>query len=120
MARNSMDVTSFVGKLLKEDDNDILRDGIRALAQMIMDVEVSSKIGAVPYERTGTRTAYRNGYRTAPGTPGSAPSSSRSPRSQPAPISLPCSSHAGEPRRRCRRSSSRPTSRVCRPARSTT
>jgi putative transposase len=64
MARNSMDLTSFVGKLLKEDDSDILRDGIKALAQMIMDVEVSSKIGAAPYERTETRTAYRNGYRT--------------------------------------------------------
>ena len=64
MARDSMDLTSFVGKLLKEDDSDILRDGIKALAQMIMDVEVSSKIGAAPYERSETRTAYRNGYRT--------------------------------------------------------
>ena len=64
MARNSMDVTSFVGKLLKEDDSDILREGIQALAQMIMDVEVSSRIGAAPYERSEARTAYRNGYRT--------------------------------------------------------
>jgi hypothetical protein len=64
MARNSMDLTSFVGKLLKEDDSDILQDGIKALAQMIMDGEVSSRIGAAPYERTETRTAYRNGYRT--------------------------------------------------------
>jgi putative transposase len=63
MARDSMDLTSFVGKLLKEDDSDILRDGIKALAQMIMDVEVSSKIGAAPYERTETRSAYRNGRR---------------------------------------------------------
>jgi transposase-like protein len=56
MARNSMDLTSFVGKLLKEDDSGILRDGIKALAQMIMDGEVSSRIGAAPYERTETRT----------------------------------------------------------------
>jgi hypothetical protein len=48
MARNSMDVTSFVGKLLREDDSDILREGIQAVAQMIMDVEVSSKVGAGP------------------------------------------------------------------------
>ena len=61
MARNSMDITSFVGKLLKEDDSDILRDGIKALAQMVMDVEVSSKIGAAPYERTENRTADRKG-----------------------------------------------------------
>lgn len=64
MARDRMDLTSFVGKLLKEDDADVLRDGIQALAQMIMDVEVSTKIGADPYERSDTRTAYRNGYRT--------------------------------------------------------
>ena len=54
-------VRAFIGKLLKEDDADILRDSVQALAQMIMDVEVSSKIGAGPYERSDTRTAYRNG-----------------------------------------------------------
>jgi hypothetical protein len=64
MARNGMDLTSFVGKLLKEDDSDILREGIQALDQMIMDVEVSSKIGAAAYERSEDRTACRNGYRT--------------------------------------------------------
>jgi putative transposase len=80
MANNMMDLTSFVGKLLKEDDSDILRDGIKALAQMIMEAEVSSKIGAAPYERSENRTAYRNGYRTRAGTPGWAPSSSRSRR----------------------------------------
>jgi transposase-like protein len=76
MANNMMDLTSFVGKLLKEDDSDILRDGIKALAQMIMEAEVSSKIGAAPYERSENR----NGYRTRAGTPGWAPSSSRSRR----------------------------------------
>jgi len=59
-----MDVTAFVGKLLEEDDVDLLRDGVRVLAQALMETEVSSQIGAAPYERTGTRTAYRNGYRT--------------------------------------------------------
>ncbi|CAN5770612.1 hypothetical protein BH20ACT23_BH20ACT23_26880 [soil metagenome] len=63
MAKDRMDLTTFVGKLLKEDDADILREGIQALAQMIIEVEVTSKIGALPYERTDTRTAYRNGYR---------------------------------------------------------
>lgn len=64
MARDRMDLTSFVSKLLTEDDADILRDGVQALAQMLMDIEVSSKIGAAPYERSEGRTAYRNGYRT--------------------------------------------------------
>jgi hypothetical protein len=113
-----MDLTSFVGKLLNEDDSDTLRDGIRALAQMIMDVEVSSKIGAAPYERTDTRTAYRNGYRTRAWDTRVGTSSSRSPRSLPAPTSL------LDPRRRAEKAlqavMSRPTSRACRRARLTT
>jgi len=64
MATPRMDITSFVGKLLEEDDVDLLRDGVRVLAQVVMDAEVSSQIGAAPYERSGARTAYRNGYRT--------------------------------------------------------
>ncbi len=49
MATTSMDITSFVGKLLEEDDVDLLRDGVRVLAQVVMDAEVSSQIGAAPY-----------------------------------------------------------------------
>src|SRR5215211_6116249 len=64
MATQRMDVTSFVGKLLEEDDVDLLREGVRILAQALMETEVSSQIGAGPYGRTGTRSAYRNGYRT--------------------------------------------------------
>jgi putative transposase len=64
MAKSSMDITSFVGKLLEEDDVDLLREGVRVLAQALMETEVSSQIGAGPYERNSARTAYRNGYRT--------------------------------------------------------
>jgi putative transposase len=64
MANPRMDVTAFVGKLLEEDDADLLREGVRVLAQALMETEVSGQIGAAPYERSGTRTAYRNGYRT--------------------------------------------------------
>jgi len=64
MAKSSMDITSFVGKLLEEDDVDLLREGVRVLAQALMEIEVSSKIGAGPYERSTERSAYRNGYRT--------------------------------------------------------
>jgi transposase-like protein len=59
-----MDITSFVGKLLEEDDVDLLREGVRVLAQALMEAEVSTQIGAAPYERSSARTAYRNGYRT--------------------------------------------------------
>ncbi len=64
MATPSMDITSFVGKLLEHDDVDALREGVRVLAQMLMDTEVSSQIGAGLYERSSERAAYRNGYRT--------------------------------------------------------
>jgi putative transposase len=64
MATTSMDITSFVGKLLEQDDVDALREGVRVLAQAVMETEVSSQIGAAPYERSSERTAYRNGYRT--------------------------------------------------------
>ncbi len=64
MAKNRMDVTAFVGKLLEQDDVDVLREGVTVLAQALMEAEVSSQIGAEPYERTSERIAYRNGYRT--------------------------------------------------------
>ena len=64
MATTSMDITSFVGKLLEQDDVDALHEGVRVLAQAVMETEVSSQIGAAPYERNSERVAYRNGYRT--------------------------------------------------------
>lgn len=64
MATPRMDITSFVGKLLEQDDVDLLREGVRVLAQAVMETEVSGQIGAGPYERSASRTAYRNGYRT--------------------------------------------------------
>jgi putative transposase len=64
MAKHRMDVTTFVGKLLEQDDVDALREGVRILAQLVMEREVSAQIGAEPYERTEDRLAYRNGYRT--------------------------------------------------------
>src|SRR6266511_736348 len=64
MATSSMDITSFVGKLLEQDDVDALREGVRVLAQAVMEAEVSGQIGAAPYERSSERAAYRNGYRT--------------------------------------------------------
>jgi hypothetical protein len=69
MATPRMDITSFVGKLLEQDDVDALREGVRVLAQAVMETEVSSQIGAAPYERSSERSAYRNGYRTRRWTP---------------------------------------------------
>jgi transposase-like protein len=58
-----MDLTAFVGKLLDEQDGDVLREGIRVLSQALMETEVAGLIGAERHERSGDRTAYRNGSR---------------------------------------------------------
>jgi putative transposase len=44
-------------------DVDFLREGVRVLAQALMDVEVSAQIGAEHSQRNPERTTHRNGYR---------------------------------------------------------
>ena len=61
MAKSRMDLPAFVGKLMQEQDGDVLREGVRVLAQALMDAEVTELIGAERHERTGERTGYRNG-----------------------------------------------------------
>jgi putative transposase len=63
MAKPRMDLSAFVGKLLEEQDGDVLREGIRVLSQALMETEVAGLIGADRHERTPERTAHRNGYR---------------------------------------------------------
>ena len=63
MARPRMDLSAFVGKLLEEQDGDVLREGIRVLSQALMETEVAGLIGADRHERTPERTGHRNGYR---------------------------------------------------------
>lgn len=64
MAKARMDLNAFVGKLLEEQDGDVLREGIRVLSQALMETEVAGLIGAGRHERSGARTTYRNGHRT--------------------------------------------------------
>lgn len=51
-------MTTFVGKLLKQDDVDALHEGVKHLAQLFMEEDVSAQIGASAYERSSDRTAY--------------------------------------------------------------
>jgi putative transposase len=44
-------------------DPSFLRDGVKLLAQELMDAEVTAMVGAEPHQRTLSRTTYRNGYR---------------------------------------------------------
>jgi putative transposase len=63
MAKPRMDLSAFVGKLLEEQDGDVLREGVRVLAQALMETEVTALVGADRHERSEDRTAYRNGSR---------------------------------------------------------
>jgi putative transposase len=42
---------------------DFLREGVRVLAQELMELEVAEQLGAERHERTPERLGYRNGYR---------------------------------------------------------
>lgn len=46
-----------------EAGEDFLRDGVRVLAQALMETEVDAVLGAARHERTPERTGQRNGYR---------------------------------------------------------
>jgi putative transposase len=81
MAKPRMDLSAFVGKLLEEQDGDVLREGIRVLSHALRETEVAGLIGAERHERTGERTAYRNGSERGRGIRGWGPSSWRSPTS---------------------------------------
>jgi len=63
MAKPRMGLTAFVGKLLEEQDGDVLREGIRVLSQALMASKVAGLIGAERYELSDQRTALRNGTR---------------------------------------------------------
>ena len=45
---------------------DFLREGVRVLAQDLMELEVAEQVGAERHERTVARSGYRNGYRERP------------------------------------------------------
>src|SRR5437764_418406 len=46
-----------------ERDCDFLREGMQAMSQALMELEVSQHLGAEKHERTNERTGQRNGYR---------------------------------------------------------
>jgi putative transposase len=44
-------------------DVDFLREGVRTLAQALMEVEVAAQLGAEHSQRSPERVTHRNGYR---------------------------------------------------------
>ncbi|HEX8981688.1 MAG TPA: IS256 family transposase [Ktedonobacterales bacterium] len=59
----SMALDELLRKAQLCDDVDFLREGVRALAQALMEVEVTQQVGANRYERSPERKGERNGSR---------------------------------------------------------
>jgi len=58
-----MALLELLSKYKDDGQLDALREGVRLLAQALMELEVSEEIGAERYQRTAERKTYRNGYR---------------------------------------------------------
>jgi putative transposase len=58
-----MALQELLRKAELDRDADFLREGVRVLAQELMELEVSEHLGAERHERSPLRTGQRNGYR---------------------------------------------------------
>jgi len=58
-----MALGALLRKAAAEPDLDVLREGVRVLAQVLMELEVAQHLGAERHERTPERGGQRNGYR---------------------------------------------------------
>jgi hypothetical protein len=58
-----MALSELLVKAATDPDTDVLRDGLRVLAEALMDLALESHLSAGRYERTGERSGYRNGTR---------------------------------------------------------
>ena len=63
MANLRMTLLDLLNKSEQGADPNFLRDGVRLLAQELMEAEVTDLVGAGLHERTETRLTHRNGYR---------------------------------------------------------
>ncbi len=59
----SMALLDLLRKAGATGDLDFLQEGVRILAQAVMEAEVTQQLGADRHERTPDRTGQRNGYR---------------------------------------------------------
>src|SRR2546423_13583837 len=58
-----MTIEEVVRQVLRDEHADVIRESVRAVAQELMESEVSELIGAQLGERTEDRATHRNGYR---------------------------------------------------------
>jgi putative transposase len=58
-----MTIAEVVREVLRDEHADVIRESVRAVAQELMEAEISELIGARHGERSEDRATYRNGYR---------------------------------------------------------
>lgn len=63
MAINRIPLMELLKQIGLDKDVDFLKEGVRALAQALMEAEVSQKTGAERYAHSAERVTHRNGYR---------------------------------------------------------
>lgn len=63
MTEASMTLGEYLRKVGVSLEGDFLREGVRLLAQLLMELEVEQQIGAAKHQRSPQRTTQRNGYR---------------------------------------------------------
>ncbi len=63
MTEATIAFSEYLRNLGADLDADFLRDAITLMTQLLMEAEVSERIGAERYERSGARETQRNGYR---------------------------------------------------------
>ncbi len=61
-----MALAELLRKAEVEPELDLVREGLRVLAQALMEAEVAQHVGAERHERTAERRGQRNGYRERP------------------------------------------------------
>jgi len=59
-----MTIEEVVRQVLRDEHGDVIRESVRAVAQELMESEISELIGAQHGERTEDRATHRNGYRS--------------------------------------------------------
>ena len=61
--QDRMTIVEVVREVLRDEHADVIRESVRAVAQELMEAEISELIGAQHGERTEDRATHRNGYR---------------------------------------------------------
>jgi hypothetical protein len=56
-------LSELLRKAMINQDADFLKEGVRVLSPVFMEMEVQEHVGAAPHERSAERVGQRNGYR---------------------------------------------------------